>query len=64
MIKNCEYNIAKVTADLSSLAWFLKKHAIKDATKAKDKKCATVLKALQRDLEVHIKTLHTMRGKR
>ncbi len=60
MLKDCEYNAAKVVAQLSSLAWFLKKHAIKDATKAKDKKCAAVYKALLNDLEVHTKTLHSI----
>lgn len=60
VLKDCEYDAAKVVTQLSSLAWFIRKHAIKDATKAGDKKCAAVYNALLNDLEVHLKILHSI----
>lgn len=60
MLKNCEYNNARLLTDMSRLAWFLEKHAIKDAKIAKERRCETVYKAIQKDLDVHINTLGSM----
>jgi hypothetical protein len=60
MLDNCCYNKIKIMHDLSSLLWFVKKHAQDDAQKAQDKACVDFLKKLEQDLSEHLRTLKRM----
>jgi hypothetical protein len=51
-LKNCTYDIIKITHELCALNWFLEKHALQDC-KDSDKKTLAALIALQKDLEKH-----------
>jgi hypothetical protein len=56
-LNNDTYNKTKLVHELGSIAWFLEKHAIKDAQAAKDKDCVKVLQDLEKDLHKHISQL-------
>ncbi len=58
MLEDCDYDKTKIVHELSSVSWFLKKHAIKDAKKQKHALCAKEYEALQKDLDKHIHALH------
>lgn len=57
VLDNCSYNKVKLIHELSRIAWFLEKHAIKDAQDAGDLQCKESLVALHRDLLKHIEKL-------
>ena len=56
-LDNCSYNKIKLIHQLSSLAWFLDKHALKDAQDAGDMECYESMVSIQRDLLKHIERL-------
>jgi hypothetical protein len=60
MLDNSCYNKIKLIHDLSSLLWFIKKHAHEDAHKVQDSECANFLKTLEQDLSNHVETLKHM----
>ena len=63
VLDNCEYNEIKLLHELSSLQWFLKQHAIKDAQAANHEKCKEFMEFLAHDLEKHIGALREKMGK-
>lgn len=60
MLDNCCYNEIKIMHNLSSLIWFIKKHAQQDAQSAHDALCTDFLKQLEVDLCKHAHTLKHM----
>lgn len=56
MLDNCKYNKVKILHEISSLIWFLEKHAISDAQQNHDN-CEETLKKLKADLEKYIMPL-------
>lgn len=50
MLDNGTYNKIKIVHELSALAWFIEKHAIKDAEVAGDNQCVASLTHLHRNL--------------
>lgn len=59
ILDNCSYNKIKLIHELSTLAWFIDKHALADAQKAGDQACIDALQALYRDLTKHLEKLQT-----
>ena len=43
MLKNGRYDKVKILHDMSSLLWFVKEHAIKEAAKEGHEQCLTLL---------------------
>ncbi len=56
MIQNKTYNSIKLYYKLTSLVWFLEKHAIPEAQGDAD--CVQKLTSLKADLEKHLEQLH------
>lgn len=54
MLSDNKYNKNKILHDLSSLCWFLDKHALEEAKKSNDQNYARMLEQLKQDLEKHI----------
>ncbi|MFC1842424.1 hypothetical protein ACFLYU_02085 [Candidatus Dependentiae bacterium] len=57
MLDNCKYDKVKLLHEMSSIAWFLEKHAKENANKADDKECFTIYQNMLQDLEKHIQVL-------
>ncbi len=57
MLDNGTYNKVKLVHELSALAWFIEKHALKDAENAGDQACVAALTNLHRDLCAHLERL-------
>ncbi len=60
MLKNGRYDKVKILHDMSSLLWFVKEHAIKEAAKEGHEQCLTYFKELEKDLEKHVNKLEEM----
>ena len=60
MLSNGRYDKIKVLHEISSLLWFLKEHAIKEAAKHGHEDCLMYYKELEKDLERHIKKIEDM----
>lgn len=54
MVNNAKYNKIKVLYELSSLCWFIEKHALADAQKAGEAECTKMLEELKKDIDKHI----------
>jgi len=54
-LNNCDYDKIKILHELSSILWFIKKHALPDAQQ--DDECSRFLKRLENDLEKHVTEL-------
>jgi len=59
MLDNSSYNKVKIVYKLSSLLWFIEKHALLDAQVSGDRECQELLIALQKDLQKHIEKFRT-----
>ena len=57
MLSNCNYNKTKLLYNISKIAVFIEKHAIKEAEKDGHPLCAEEYKELKQDLERHIEKL-------
>lgn len=57
MLNNCYYNKIKLLHELSSIVWFVEKHALKDAQEASDQECVKTLQDLSKNLDQHIDNL-------
>ncbi len=57
-INNCDYDKIKILHEMSSILWFIKKHALVDAQQ--DEACLRFLKQLENDLEKHVAELKDM----
>lgn len=57
-INNCDYDKVKILHELSSILWFIKKHALKDSQK--DAKSLAFLKQLESSLEKQVAKLKDM----
>lgn len=60
MLPNGRYDKIKVLHDMSSLLWFIKEHAIKEAAKQGHNDCLTYYKEIEKDIEKHIRALEEM----
>ena len=58
MLKHCTYDKIKLLNELSSMLWFIEKHAKQDAKDAGDISCHELLEKLAHDLNTHIDALH------
>jgi len=56
MLSNGHYDRVKILHEMSSLLWFIKEHAIKEAAKH-DNESLVYYKELERDLEKHVAKL-------
>jgi hypothetical protein len=61
-VPNCFYDKLRITHDLCRIVWFLRKHGINDAQKARDKECNLLFDKLAHDLEDYIDELRDMLG--
>jgi len=57
MFNDCTYNKVKLLHELSSLSWFIQKHAHDDARAVKDSVFSDLLKSLDADLQKNIVSL-------
>lgn len=57
MLNHCEYDKIKLIHELSSLMWFIEKHAKDDAQQANDDVCYKILQELSQSLEAYIDKL-------
>ena len=57
-LNNCDYDKIKILHELSSILWFIKKHALVDAQQ--DDECSPFLNRLESDLEKHVTELKEM----
>ena len=57
MLENCNYNKIRLLHDLSRVAWYLDKHAKKDAKSSGHAKCHTMCIALEKDLGKHMESI-------
>jgi len=62
MLDDCKYDKVKLLHEISSLAWYLEKHAKDNAEKAGDKKCYKLYQEILQDLEKNITKLRTTLG--
>ena len=62
MFSDCTYDKIKLLHEMSSLVWFIEKHALPDAQKASDEECITILTSLHGDLKKHLEELQTHLG--
>lgn len=53
-LKNCLYNKIKLMHELSSILWFIEKHAHNDVAQGGSTECVALLEELERDLEKHV----------
>ncbi len=60
MLKHCTYDKIKLLNEMSSIVWFIEKHAKEDAKNANDTQCHELLEKLAQDLEEYIDALHKM----
>jgi hypothetical protein len=58
MLDHCTYDKVKLLHKLSSMLWFIEKHAKNDAKMANDAECAAILQKMSKDLEKYIDELH------
>ena len=58
MLKHCTYDKVKLLKELSSIVWFIEKHAKQDAKDAGDTSCHELFEKLGRDLNSYIDELH------
>lgn len=59
MLTNNKYDKVKLLYKLSRVLWFLKEHAIKEATRDGNEQCLALYKELEKDLEKNIVKLET-----
>jgi len=57
LLDNCKYDKVKILHEISSIAWYLEKHAKENADQASDKDCYKIYDNMLHDLEKHIKIL-------
>ncbi len=57
MLDNCTYNKIKLLHEVSSLVWFIERHALNDAKVAGDAACAEIIQQLGEDLQRHLERL-------
>jgi len=57
LLDDCKYDKVKILHEISSIAWYLEKHAKENAEKAGDKKCYEIYDNMLSDLEKHIQVL-------
>jgi len=62
MFSDCTYDKIKLLHEMSSLVWFIEKHALPDAQKVNDEECITILTSLSEDLKKHLGKLKTHVG--
>lgn len=60
MLDHCTYDKVKLLKELSSMVWFIEKHAKNDANKANDMACHELLEKLAEDMEKYIVKLREM----
>lgn len=57
MLDHCMYDKVKLLHELSSLLWFIQKHAKDDAKQSDNGQCQEAFEKLAQDLEKHIHEL-------
>lgn len=62
-MENCSYNEIKLLHELSSLVWFLQKHAEVDAKNEGHTQCQAFMKELEEDLKKYVTLLQNKMGK-
>ena len=60
MLNHCMYDKVKLLHQLSSIVWFIEKHAKEDAKNAGDMKCHDTFEKIAQDLEKHAHQLQDM----
>ncbi len=60
MLDDCQYDKIKILQELSSIAWFIEKHAKENAKQARDEECALILEQIKKDLEGNIAKLKSI----
>ncbi len=58
MLKHCTYDKIKLLSELSSMLWFIEKHAKQNAKDEKDISCQELFEKLAHDLDKYIDALH------
>jgi|KBSMisStaDraftv2_1062788.scaffolds.fasta_scaffold2100291_2 hypothetical protein len=53
-LNNCVYNKIKLLHELSSILWFIERHANIDEAHGGSKECLAMLGELERDLEKYV----------
>ena len=57
MLDDCKYDKIKLLHEMSSIAWFIKKHAIENAKNAGENDCLELYKTMLHDAEKNIEQL-------
>jgi hypothetical protein len=57
VLRNCNYDKIRLLHDLSRIAWYIDKHAKKDADEENHPMCKELYQELHKDLEKHIEKL-------
>ncbi|MBI2574816.1 hypothetical protein HYV82_02940 [Candidatus Woesearchaeota archaeon] len=57
MLSDCNYSKVRLLHDLSRVAWYVEKHAKKDAHTAGHVLCHKMCEEIQADLEKHVEKL-------
>lgn len=57
MLSDCLYDTVKTLHNISSIIWFLKKHAVQEAHTEKHTECAKIYENICKDLEKYIEPL-------
>lgn len=57
MINNSSYSYTKLLYKLSKVSWYIEKHAMRDAGKAKHKLSIEMYKEMKADIDKHVEKL-------
>ena len=60
MLKNATYDKIKILKELSCITWFLQKHAIPNAKKAKEVKAVKMYQEMEKDITAYITLLQKL----
>ena len=60
MLDNCKYDKIKLLHEMSSMAWFIERHAKENAEKVGNKECIRAYGALKKNLEKNIELFKKM----
>ena len=60
MLDHCTYDKVKLLHEISSIIWFIEKHAKQDAKSANDIVCHDLFEKLAQDLEKYVVKLREM----
>jgi hypothetical protein len=57
MLDHCTYDKIKLLQQLSSIVWYIEKHAKSNAKDAQDMRCHDAYEKLAQDMEKHVNVL-------